>query len=235
MEDNPNLFVFFALLLIDLLNNSIKLLSMLELNENQSIEQLILETAEKLFLERGYESTSTTMIAREVGCNQALIHYYFRTKENLFNRIFEDKFRMMFQQLFSTDNLIHLSFSEKIRHIALTHFELLESNPRIPFLILNELSRQPEQLKSLREKLHSYPEKIFKELNVELQHEIAEGRIRNCSLTDLLISMISLNVALFLMMPVAEHILLLDNQQKRALIQHRKDENINFLLASLRP
>lgn len=203
--------------------------------ENQSIEQTILETAERLFLEKGYESTSTTKIAREVGCNQALIHYYFRTKENLFNRIFENKFRMLFQQLFSTENLSHLSFTEKIRHIAQTHFELLEKNPRIPFLILNELSRQPEQLKTLRERLHTYPEKIFEELNKDLQQEIAAGKIRNCSLPDIIVTMISLNVALFLMMPVVEQLLMLDKNQKKALIQHRKEENINFLLAGLRP
>jgi AcrR family transcriptional regulator len=208
---------------------------MTEINENQSIEQTILETAERLFLEKGFESTSTTKIAKEVGCNQALIHYYYRTKENLFNRIFENKFRMIFQQLFSTENMSHLGFSEKIRYIALAHFELLEKNPRIPYLILNELSRQPAQMKLLREKLRSYTEKAFKDLNTDLQQEIAAGKIRNCSLSDIIISMVSLNVSLFLMMPVVEQILMLDEKQKKALIQHRKEENINFLLAGLRP
>ena len=63
----------------------------MEVKENPTMEIQILETAEKLFLEKGFASTSTTEIAREVGCNQALVHYYFRTKENLFNTIFEQK------------------------------------------------------------------------------------------------------------------------------------------------
>ena len=60
----------------------------MEVKENPTMEIQILETAEKLFLEKGFASTSTTEIAREVGCNQALVHYYFRTKENLFNTIY---------------------------------------------------------------------------------------------------------------------------------------------------
>ena len=64
----------------------------MENNIELSTEQLILKVAERLFLEKGFAMTSTTEIAKEVGCNQALIHYYFRTKDNLFNVIFENKF-----------------------------------------------------------------------------------------------------------------------------------------------
>ena len=59
----------------------------MEVKNNPTMEIVILETAERLFLEKGFGMTSTTEIAKEIGCNQALIHYYFRTKENLFNII----------------------------------------------------------------------------------------------------------------------------------------------------
>ena len=54
-------------------------------------EEEILKAAEELFVEHGYNATSTTDIAKRVGCNQALIHYYFRNKENLFQQIFTKK------------------------------------------------------------------------------------------------------------------------------------------------
>ena len=72
----------------------------MEFKNNQSMESIILETAERLFLEKGFAMTSTTEIAKEVGCNQALVHYYYRTKENLFNVIFEQKFNGFFQGIF---------------------------------------------------------------------------------------------------------------------------------------
>jgi len=58
------------------------------------MEQLIVETAERLFLEKGFAMTSTTEIAKEIGCNQALVHYYFRTKAKLFEAIFEKKIKL---------------------------------------------------------------------------------------------------------------------------------------------
>ena len=56
-------------------------------------EKAIIEAAARLFLEKGYASTSTTEIAKEAGCNQAMVHYYFRTKDRLFEAVFADKFQ----------------------------------------------------------------------------------------------------------------------------------------------
>ena len=72
-------------------------------NETEPMEQAILRAAERLFLDKGFALTSTTEIAREAGCNQALVHYYFRTKENLFEKIFEQKIRMLISNIFSID------------------------------------------------------------------------------------------------------------------------------------
>ena len=54
------------------------------MNKDNNMEQQILQCAEELFLEKGFSLVSTTDIAKKAGCNQALVHYYFRTKENLF-------------------------------------------------------------------------------------------------------------------------------------------------------
>lgn len=199
------------------------------------MEQAILETAERLFLEKGFAATSTTQIAKAVGCNQALVHYYFRTKENLFNTIFEHKFKLFFQGVFDVKNTVGKSFEEKIRYIIESHFDMLQQNPKMPFLIVSELSRQPDQLKMLRDKLHTLPEQLFMELNEELQREIASGRIREISLIDIIVSAISLNVSLFIMMPVAEKILQFTDEQREFMIAHRRAENVDFVLKSLRP
>jgi len=207
----------------------------MDISSDQSMEKLILETAEKMFLEKGFAMTSTTEIAKSVGCNQALVHYYFRTKDKLFNVIFENKFKSFFQEIFDFQNLENMTFLDKLKFIIESHFDILTKNPKLPTLILTELTRQPEQISILREKLRSFPEKLFSLLNVELENEIKLGNIRKISLMDLIISMISLNIALFLMMPIAENILQLTENQKNELITYRKSENVDFILKSLRP
>ncbi len=207
----------------------------MDIKKEQSMEQTILEVAEKLFLEKGFAMTSTTEIAKAVGCNQALVHYYFRTKDNLFNSIFEHKFSKFFQGISKITNLEQLGFQDKLRCIIESHFDLLIENPKMPALILNELSRQSGQIDALREKLFTSNQQLFTVMNEELQTEIKNGRVREISIIDLVLSMLSLNIALFIMMPVLIGVLQLDEEQKELLIQHRRTENVDFVLNSLRP
>lgn len=207
----------------------------MDINSEKSMEQTILETAERMFLERGFVATSTTQIAKSVGCNQALIHYYFRTKENLFNSIFENKFKIFFQRVFDTTQLENLSFTDKIKQIVETHFDILSENPKMPMLILNEFSRQPEQLKILKERLQSLPEKLISIMSTELEVEITAGRVRNCTFIDIMFTIVSLNLALFTLMPIAKNIAELDEKQSKYLLAHRRTENVNIVLNYLRP
>lgn len=207
----------------------------MEIKNKKTTELSILEEAEKLFQEKGYALTSTTAIAKKVGCNQALIHYYFRSKENLFNVIFEIKFKTFFQQIFELNKFKDLPFQEKLKHMIESHFDFIRKNPRMPLLIITELSRQPEQLKNLREKLHALPEKLFQQLDTELQIEISAGRVRDISLMDLIVTMLSLNISLFLLMPIAGDLIPLDESQIQILIEHRRTEHVNLILNNLRP
>ena len=204
------------------------------LSKDISTEQLILETAEKLFLEKGFAMTSTTEIARIAGCNQALVHYYFRTKENLFQSIFENKFRMLISTL-PIDNQSNKSFEEKLASIVEAHFELIRSNPKLPFLIFNELITNPQRLKSLKEKLGEIPRPMFLQLQLQLQEEINKGRIRQINILDLLLTMLSLNVMIFLGTPIIQNIVQLSDNEINDLYEHRKKENVTIVLNSLRP
>ena len=207
----------------------------MDINSENSMEQSILDAAEKLFLENGFKSTSTTQIAKEVGCNQALVHYYFRTKDNLFNRIFEKKFGDFFQVIFDTTQLEQLDFKQKIRHICESHFDLLNKNPKIPMLILNELSRRPDHIELLREKLHVLPEKLFKLMEKDLQTEVDAGRIRKVSFMDVVMTMISLNVSIFTLLPVAAQALQINAEQQNMILAHRRNENVEIILKYLQP
>ena len=194
------------------------------------MEQAILETAERLFLEKGFALTSTTEIAKAVGCNQALVHYYFRTKDNLFNTIFEQKFRMLFESLYASQNFGNIPFPEKVRHAVESHFDLLTKNPKLPLLVATELARLPENLKNLRNKLQVVPFELFTKLSQELEQEITEGRARKIELMDIIITMVTLNAGLFMLLPIASGIMQLDDEQTRELLAHRREENVQVIL-----
>jgi AcrR family transcriptional regulator len=202
--------------------------------KDTNTEQSILETAERLFLRKGYAMTSTTEIAREVGCNQALVHYYFRTKDKLFEAIFEKKVRLFVSTLLLVTNE-EVSFEEKLRKRIEAHFEIIRANPRIPFLFFNELTTNPERLKAFIEKIREIPKSVIDKIGDELQSEIQKGNIRPMKTFDLIVTIVALNVALFISSPVIRAATGVSDEEFNEIVERRKKENVLIILRSLKP
>ena len=199
-----------------------------------NMEQKILDVAQELFLDKGFDKTSTTEIAKKVGCNQALIHYYFRTKENLFLKIFEVKFKV-FASAFLNMKMPETDFIENLRNMISTHFDILAKIPKMPLLLLSEIAGNKERLRLFKDALGFIPKQIFATLDTDLQSEIAKGNIRQISSMDLMMNILSLNVFLFASLPLFSEMLEFDEEQKKQFIEHRKQEIIETIISSLKP
>ena len=82
--------------------------------------------AKELFMQYGYEGVSTTQVAKAVGCNQALVHYYYRTKQNLFKIICQQEIQKMlkrFLPIFHKKDISFEDFIEKIIEAQIGFFE----------------------------------------------------------------------------------------------------------------
>lgn len=202
--------------------------------QETNMESKILESAEKLFLDKGFSRTSTTEIARIAGCNHAMVHYYFRTKEKLFLKIFEQKILMFAKAFFNVDNS-NDSFEEKLRKKIGAHFDILVKNPKIPMFILNELATSPERVSLVKNTFGQIPFTIFKNLETELNQEIKKGNIRPTTPQDLIMNILSLNIFLFASLPIFKEIMNIPEEEIDLYIAHRKEEIIETILRSLRP
>ncbi|MDP4228763.1 MAG: TetR/AcrR family transcriptional regulator [Bacteroidota bacterium] len=198
------------------------------------MEKKILEAAEQLFLEKGFAMTSTTEIAKIAGCNQALVHYYFRTKDHLFDAIFENKVRMFISTFMEISNE-DIPFEEKLKRKIEAHFDMIRANPKFPFLIINELTTNPQRVEKIKAKISQLPKAIFGQLDKELDEEIRKGNIRPIKTIDLLFSIVSLNMVLFLAKPFIKTITNISDEDYEAMVEHRKKENVLMILRSLRP
>ncbi len=206
----------------------------MEQTREQSMESIILETAERLFLDKGFALTSTTEIAREAGCNQALVHYYFRTKEQLFIRIFEEKVKIFAGAFFSIDEKPG-TFLEKLTRKIEAHFDIVARNPKIPFLLINEITTNPQRIQALHKSIGDYPTDIIRKMSEELNEAIARGEVRPITVLDLILTILSLNVMPQLLRPVLEEVMPLPPEEVQKLIERRKKENVQVIINSLRP
>jgi AcrR family transcriptional regulator len=203
-------------------------------NKEGNTEQQILEAAERLFLDKGFALTSTTEIAKVAGCNQALVHYYFRTKDQLFDAIFERKVYLFMSAFLEIDSE-ELSFQERLKRKVEAHYDILSANPKLPFLFVNELTTNPERIKTVREKIDATSQSFFFRLKTELEEEIQKGNIRPMNSIDLILTIIAMNATLFIVSPMIKVISNISDEDFQKILAHRKEENVKIILNSLKP
>jgi len=111
-------------------------------------EDRIFESATEIFITKGMDGARMQDIANHAGINKALLHYYYRTKDHLFEAVFEKMATVMFSR-FAPVFDEKATLEEKIRFFFREHITFLQKNPRLPAFILNEINRNPARMKKL--------------------------------------------------------------------------------------
>jgi TetR/AcrR family transcriptional regulator len=199
-----------------------------------NMEQAILQAAEQLFLKKGFALTSTTEIAEVAGCNQALIHYYFRTKERLFEAIFEKKAALFFSNIIEiTDS--SMSFEDTLRRTIEAHFEMLRANQQLPFFLVNELTTNPSRIETLKKIVGPRIGEVYARVSRWFAEEASKGSIRPIDPFDLIYSVVTLNVGAFLAAPIVKNARGIDDSSFERYLDERREANVDLILKSLRP
>lgn len=197
-----------------------------------STEQTILEAAEQEFIEKGFAGAKTTSIAKRAGVNHAMIHYYFRTKENLFTMVFQQKIQILaasFSQSFNQD----LSFFEQLKLAIGTHFDFIAANPRLLFFVYGEIITDDRRKKMLVQSVLPKLKGIVNRLKEGIDTEVENGTIRFIRPTELLMNIIALNAITFLAMPLLR-VIKRNSQEVEKLLHQRKENNIQFIINGLK-
>ena len=195
------------------------------MERNQNIEKRILWVAERLFLEKGFSGTSTTEIAKTVGCNQALIHYYFRTKEKLFWDVFAPKVEQVVEYLDAPlDETI--DFVERIRNVIDFYFGILELDERLAPFIVNELIMNPGRWEKFRDRYlrNESRSTAFNRFEKMVDEEIAAGRVRPMRAIDLLMNIMSLTISVFIVAPKGFASGECDSNLRKTYLTNRREE-----------
>ncbi|CAH0310085.1 putative HTH-type transcriptional regulator YttP [Pedobacter sp. Bi27] len=109
-----------------------------------STEEKIKEAARVVFTKKGYAGTKTRDIAEEAGLNLALLNYYFRSKEKLFEIVMMEKVKQLFSFIAPALNDEETSLDEKLELIASSYIDMLIKNPDLPIFVLSEIRNNPE-------------------------------------------------------------------------------------------
>lgn len=199
--------------------------------KDKNTEELILQTARDVFIKKGLAGARMQDIANQAGVNKALLHYYFTSKEKLFNLVFEQEFGNFFSNL-ATIVSSDLPLFEKIESIVALDIERMTQFPGLPNFVLNEMSRNPEVI---LKKLKKIPvEKVLAGFQKQINSEVKKGTIKKISADQLFINIQSLCIFPFVSRPMIKGLMQLDDRAYLAMIDKRKTEVAQFIISAIK-
>lgn len=201
------------------------------MSQQKSTEETIMDAAKTVFILKGMDGARMQEIADEAGINKALLHYYFRNKQKLFEAVFSRVLSKTFNEMTEIFRG-ELSVEQAIRQFSSAYINTLIKNPYIPEFIIHELNKDPEGLK--RQVQENLPD--IAPLLRTIRKEMEQGSIKKMEPVQLLLNTISLCIFPFVGRPIVTQILFEGDQNAfYQTMEHRKNDVSEFILNAIRP
>ncbi len=207
---------------------------MLETKEKPT-EELILDAAMKVFTIKGFAAARTEDIAKEAGINRALLHYYYRDKQTMFNLIFETRFKEFFKGLFVIFDSDNISLFEKIRRMVEHEINTLVRHPDLARFIITEIAQNPDRLLEQGQKIGINPRLLIGAFEALVQKEVAEGTIQpHITGKQLIMNVMSLCIYPFVAKSIIQVMMQAEEEQFIKMMELRKKEISEFIIQAIK-
>lgn len=202
-------------------------------NESDNMEEKIIKAAKSLFIEKGFAETNMSDIAARVGINRPGLHYYFRTKDKMFEAVFGDIILSIIPKVFDILVRQDQPVSHRIEEVVNAYYSLFLANPRLPMFIIREMNRDAAFLINTATRLN-LPEKIGALIH-SLQEEMDGGKLKQVPPRFLFYNLYGLLVMPFLTQDMAYSLFLEEKETFEDMLNQWKPyiiSQLNALLAA---
>lgn len=198
------------------------------MSKKDNKEKEILLAAEKLFAEKGFKGATTTLIAAEAGVTHAMLHYYFRTKDQIFLKVFDMYMEEVRENLRSimVPDIYDARFIRRVTEICFDFFHAHSGKMTLFFEVAKERPDLLEEYVSefgryIGTSIHAHQERTDK--------AVRHGVINEISFVDLVIDIVSVCAAPFFFEPVVSNVLGMTRENKEAFLESRKREAVELI------
>lgn len=206
---------------------------MMQNMDKHNSKQAILDAAEEEFLEMGFHGAQTSSIAKRAGVTHAMLHYYFSTKENLYDVFISQKLQEVKNIMFPALLEEGVDFIDRVRTVIDKQFGYIQKHPYLPRFMLNEVLLKPERFNELISNILQYDIEKFAIIQQEIDTASNEGKINFISLPNLIIDILSLNIISQVMASVVIGVMPGVGFDKNEFIENRKKEIIETITRRL--
>lgn len=189
------------------------------MGKDTSTEEKIKNAARIVFHKKGFAAARTRDIAEEAGINLALLNYYFRSKEKLFNIVMLETFQNFFASIFFVFNDVDTTLEEKIEKLASHYIDMLFQEPEIPLFLMSEFRNNPEELMNKVDFKNAIFNSVFMK---QFNEGINAGKIKDQTFKHFMMNFMGLVVFPFIAKPLLKVINGLNEDQFNQVIEERK-------------
>jgi len=200
-------------------------------------EEAILAAAMDVFIEKGRHGATMQEIADRAGINKAMLHYYFRSKENIYGRIFESVFLYMINSFLINFNDSDV-FEVNLRKFIGNVHDIIKNNPKIPLFIARELGEGGATVSRIVSQLSQGniidgPRRIIAHINAARDR----GEIRNADdPRQLMMTIIGSIVYFFIAEPIFKALFPVPPDfDRNKFIEERKEAIFNVIYYGIKP
>lgn len=188
----------------------------------------LLTIATQSFYEKGYYGVRMQEIADKAGLNKAMLNYYFRNKEQLFDAVFEQALGVLLPSLqrFFSDQA---PLQEKISRLIDEYTDLLQTHPHVPVFILSELRMHPQKLDALSQNAPFQTDLLL----AQISKEVEAGKIRPVEPRTFVLHLFSCCIFPHVSGLLWQNYFKLDQDEYKELLQERKQDIMDMFWNNL--
>lgn len=200
------------------------------MTEEAETEEQILHAAKQVFQKQGFSGARMQAIADEAGINKSMLHYYFRSKDKLFQKVFQASLGEFFPKIIKVLNG-EMELDAKIEKLVETYYTMFREHPHLPRFVIHEMNQHPERFQRFMK--HSGI-KIPVRFIEQIKREVKLGRIKNIDPRQFIINTIGLCVFPLIAKPMIETVFEMDDKQFNDFLESRKKELPVFILNAIK-
>ncbi|MEZ4953156.1 MAG: TetR/AcrR family transcriptional regulator [Saprospiraceae bacterium] len=199
----------------------------------ETTEQIILNKAKEVFMQKGFAGARMQEIADAAGINKAMLHYYYRSKEQLFKVIVEEIVQGLIPRL--GDALAgEGSVVEKLEKVIRLYISIISETPFVPMFLLHELSQNRTAfITTMKSRAARFPN--FPAFFLQVMNEQAEGKIKPIQPIHLILNVMGMVIFPFIARPLVINLVEIPAEQFDAMMKDRADVVVEFMKNALKP
>jgi AcrR family transcriptional regulator len=190
------------------------------------IETKIFEAANNVFLKYGIDSATMGQIADETGISRTSLNYYFRSKNQLVDKVHNNLKNKITPAISSLLNDENMPLIEKIELFVDEYIDLIIKNPLVPSFIAWELTREPIWIiQGLKTNNLN-----FEKLTIQISDEVKNGTVIPFQFEDLFVNVLGLCAFPYIVKPVLMDFFFSQNNEELELYMNSRKIEVKRIL-----